>query len=144
MGMLNNMCIRTKVVMSFGLVLMMTLGLGGFAQWRLSDVNDVAIEMRETRLPSARILGEIAVQTERHRSQLVDLMLIADGSQDAAINTLLAEIEAKRDKDWKAYEALVSQGEERKLADAIHRTWSAYLANATTLRRLESVRELPQ
>ncbi|MCC6717299.1 MAG: MCP four helix bundle domain-containing protein [Acetobacteraceae bacterium] len=133
--MLNNMRIRAKVAMTFGLVLMMTLALGGFAQWRLSAVNDAATDIRENWLPSTRVLGDMAVLTEMHRGQIASLLLITDRGQASAIGGELAETEADWEKAWKNYQPFVTDGEERKLADAIRHSWSAYLTEAAALRR---------
>ena len=58
MSLFQNLKIRTKVMIAFGGVLLVSVLLGGIALNSLSDVNAKAADVRDNWLPSTEILGE--------------------------------------------------------------------------------------
>jgi methyl-accepting chemotaxis protein len=60
LSLLGSITIRTKVLVAFGCVLLMTLGLGLFAIQRIGMVNDAAVEVRDNWMPSTILLGKFA------------------------------------------------------------------------------------
>jgi methyl-accepting chemotaxis protein len=64
---LSNNTIRTKVFMAFGLVLVITLALGGFAITRLAQVNAEASQIRKRWLPATQIIARMSLSFEQYR-----------------------------------------------------------------------------
>ena len=62
--------IRGKVIAAFALVLCCTGGLGLSAVQQLSAVNAAAADMRESWLPSVQVFAKIAINAERHRTNV--------------------------------------------------------------------------
>ena len=60
--------IRSKVFSAFIVVLVFADGLGVFALQRLGAVNDAAADIRDSWLPSLRVVGQIAMYSERIRA----------------------------------------------------------------------------
>lgn len=132
MSYLGNLPIRTKVIGAFSFVLIVTAGLGLFSVSRLSDVNDLAAEIRDNWLPSTRDLGVLASTTERVRIAQATLLLAPPAEQERSIE-ILDKALVMREAAWKKYAASITPGEEQKIADDIVATWDAYMAQGKTI-----------
>jgi hypothetical protein len=64
---LSRVTIRTKVFVAFGLVLAVTLALGGFAINRLAQVDTAARDIRDTWLPGTQIIARMSLSFEQYR-----------------------------------------------------------------------------
>ncbi len=122
----NDMKIRTKVIMAFAVVLSITAGIGGFSIQRLSTVNASADDIRTNWLPSVRLLGDVAMLTERVKSLQNMLMSTLPGTDMDKINGALAAAMDARVKAWKDYQKTITPGEEEKLAAEIEKQTAAY------------------
>ncbi len=127
MAFFQNLSIRAKVIGAFGVVLLVTCGLGYFSMSRLSAVNDAAHEIRTNWLPSVRVLGQVMTLTERVKA-LQNNIINSPPSRDltSAFSTLQATLDA-RAKAWKDYQGMTSLPEERRLADEAATQWNAYM-----------------
>ncbi len=142
MRFIQDMTIRTKVLGAFAAVLGITAVLGAFASNRLSVVNDHAAEIRDNWLVATRDLGTLSSVSERFRQHQLQLLLSIDPSAklDPSIaisygNDLRKDVE-ERDAAWNVYYPTVDAGEERGIAEAITRDWSAYLADSAQFKTL--------
>jgi methyl-accepting chemotaxis protein len=124
----NDMKIRTKVITAFALVLAITTGLGVFSIQRLSTVNASADDIRSNWLPAVRLLGDVAMYTERVKSLQNMVVSSAPGTDMTKINGALNAAMDGRVKAWKKYEKTVVAGEEEKLAAEIAKQEAAYEA----------------
>jgi methyl-accepting chemotaxis protein len=122
----NDMKIRTKVISAFALILAITAGLGAFSIQRLSTVNASAGDIRTNWLPAVRLLGDVAMFTERVKSLQNMVISSAPGTDMTKINGALAAAMDGRIKAWKNYEKTVTPGEEEKLAGDIENQTAAY------------------
>jgi len=129
----QNVSIKAKVTTAFAFVLAITVGLGLFAQSRLSAVNDAAQEVSENWLPSVSVLSILAAATERYR--IIEATLVLAGTEEETTRAIKQRINvlALRDKAWKTYEPLITPGTERALVDIYLREWAAYLETGTKL-----------
>jgi methyl-accepting chemotaxis protein len=125
---LENCSIRLKVVVAFGMVLVVTLALGVLAIHRLAAVNDTAAAIRDNWLPSTGLLGDFAYNAMRYR-QLEATRILAPTqeakSKEEDTMKIVADAAAK---DWHEYEATITGGEEQRLAREIIQGWNDYLA----------------
>ncbi len=122
----TNLSIRSKVLSAFIVVLILADGLGVFALQRLGAVNDAAAELRDSWLPSLRVVGQIAMYSERIRAnQNTYLMQTDDKSRENSLKVLQATLDL-RDKAYREYQPLITPGEERQLADIMGRSWDTY------------------
>lgn len=63
----GSLTIRSKVPLAFGLLLLLSVGLGVFALNCLSRVNAAAGELRGKRLPSTQVVARMALSFEQYR-----------------------------------------------------------------------------
>jgi methyl-accepting chemotaxis protein len=131
--MLKNMTIRERVIAAFALVLCTTLGLGLFSIQRLGAVNAVAEDVGMNWLPSANILGDLSQDFEQLRGRQGQILLVGP-ERRAEMVQKISDSEAKVDTGLKAYQPLVSEGDERQLADAIISAMTTYRTNSETLK----------
>jgi methyl-accepting chemotaxis protein len=112
----------------FALVLTVTIALGLFAQYSLSQVNDVASEMGGNILPSVKALGQFQYAITRYRSYQVNSFLQLTEQQRAVVKENQQKLLAQADAAWAKYEPVINPGKERELADKIAAAKAAYLA----------------
>ena len=123
----NNMLVRTKVVIAFGFVLLLTAGLGMFSVQRLGAVNDSAADIRDNWMPSTVVLGMVWHDTMRYRQiEATALLAPTPELRQKELNTLpvLAAAVAKELKDD---EPLATTDDEKRMTAAIKSGWTAYL-----------------
>jgi methyl-accepting chemotaxis protein len=125
---LDQLTIRTKMILAFGLVLCCTLGLGLFSVSRLGDVRDVGAEMRNDWLPSTRALGVVAQSAERLRAAYASILAVQTDEARAYYTNAAHKAQADLVEALKTYEPLVTAGDERRMADKVNETWQAYQA----------------
>jgi methyl-accepting chemotaxis protein len=124
----NDMKIRTKVISAFAMVLAITTGLGAFSIQRLSTVNASADDIRTNWLPAVRLLGDVAMFTERVKSLQNMVVSSVPGTDMTKINGALNAAMDGRVKAWKAYAKTITAGPEEKLADDIVKQEANYEA----------------
>ena len=136
LGLLNDVSVRTKIIFSFICAIVVVVALGAFAVQRISAINDAAAEIRDNWLPSTGALGAFAAVTERYRIAEANLLLsTTDTARKAALDNLRAANEL-REKAWRSYEVMVTQGEERRLGDQFLREWKTYQEAGEKMRAL--------
>jgi len=126
----NDMLIRTKVITAFGIVLVLTAGIGVFSVQRLGAVNDNAADIRDNWMPSIVALGELGRDTIRYRQIEAAAMLAPTPELKKSEIDKLAPVVAAIAKDIKQYEPLVTSAEERSMAETIENGWANYLAQS--------------
>jgi methyl-accepting chemotaxis protein len=123
---LQNLKIRTKVMLAFGFMLLVTALLGGISIQRLSVVNESAVDMRDNWLPATRSLGDFAFHTMRVRQRAGTAILETEAEdRTREIKGVQASI-ADAEKAWGAYAPTVVTPEEKKIADAVKAGWDAH------------------
>jgi methyl-accepting chemotaxis protein len=127
MSKLQNLKIRTKVMLAFGFVLLISVGLGLFALQRLSAVNDHAAQIRDNWLPASRALGDYSFHTMRFRQAEAAAILAETPQQAEKEIATLTDVAGSARKVWDFYWGTVTPGEEQRLADQIKTGWAHYL-----------------
>jgi len=130
--MLKKLTIRAKVILGFALVLCAAVALGAFAIQRLSVVNASAKDVATNWLPAANVLGDLSQDFEQMRARQGQLILVPSEAR-AEMKDKLADSERRITADLKAYEPLVTQGEESQMADSIKSAMATYVANNAPL-----------
>jgi methyl-accepting chemotaxis protein len=125
---LSNVTIRTKIFVAFGLILAITLALGGFAIDRLSRVNSEAGEIRNKWLPATQIIAKMSLFAEQYRiaegRALVSASAEATQAVEADLKTRAQEVLRQR----AAYEATPMDDAARNVAREFDRYWAEYMA----------------
>ncbi len=126
MGFFKNLSIRAKVLSAFVVVLVMCDLLGVFTIDRLSAVDSAAADLRDNWVPSLRVIGQIAMSSERIRAnQNTWLMQPDDKARQNSAKVLQATVDI-RDKAWREYQAMPKDPTEQRLADTMNSSWNAY------------------
>lgn len=123
----RNLKISTKLFASFGVMMALMLFLGGFAMLRLAAVNEVAIEIRDSWMPSVATVKDIAAAAANNRIQDYKHVIAATPEAKA-----LAE---KQQEHWrdvvmsirKRYEPMIASAEERRLYEDYATKYDAFV-----------------
>ena len=132
---IQNLTIRSKVALAFGLVLAVTLGLGLFAIERLGHVHERAANTRDNWFPAARALGDYAFETMRVR-QMEAVIITAPAEIAASELQLMTKIAGDAQKAWARYRRENLSPEAHVQADRIAAGWDAYMALDMRLRNM--------
>jgi len=125
--------IATKLLVSFGVVLLLTLFMGVSSILSTARVNQASSDLAENWMPSVRMAMELRSDvSDLRRWELSHLLndeagLYADYNQRIA--TTLAAIKTHRE----AYEKLISSPGEKALVATFDQNWTAYLAEHTKM-----------
>jgi len=118
--------LASKLVLSFSVVLALTLGSGALAVHRLGLVNDQATVIADSWLPSVEQAGAMNAQVAAIRaSQFRHVLATTSGGMDTA-ETILAARAAKLATAQKAYVPVISSPEEQALYDRFLSNWADY------------------
>jgi len=138
----DDLPVRTKVLAAFGVILLMTTALGLFAINRLEAVNTAAVDIRDNWLPSTVVVGQIAKLTERYRLFEARMLFARDETERREAIATMVQIDRQISEARRAYEPLVTPGEERRLTEAADQAWANYRTASNRLRDLSEAGDL--
>lgn len=123
---MNNITIRSKLLIAFICLTVFIIGEGLFAVDRVGRVNDLSTDLDANWLPSTRWTGGIQYATARFRIAESRHILSTDDSEMTAVEreleqraTALKDVEAK-------YEPLISSPQERAAYQEYKHAWADY------------------
>jgi methyl-accepting chemotaxis protein len=129
----RNLSIRSKVIASFGAVLVIIIGSGLFGLVETAAIEANAVVVRDNWLPSTKTVGELALRLRDYRDQESGYMIEALSSatnldkHEQAVNEAAAAVEAAR----RAYEPLIERGtDDEKLMQDFDSAWPRAKASA--------------
>ena len=133
---LSRLKIAPRLAVGFGTVLALTLIVGLFSVKQLAKVDDAAEDLATNWLPSTRALGEYAIAVyDIRRSQ--SRLTMTDKPEE--LDEQLKAIETRKgvaEKAWNVYLPMVTDAEERQLADAIQVQQNLYYEDLQKQARL--------
>ncbi len=131
MNAFDNLAIRVKIPLSFGLMLVIVVLLGALSLDRLSSVESNAEEVRNNWLPSAGQMSKLFTAIYNYRVREGRYLLMATegtGSLDegqADIDKATAELAAAR----KVYDGMITRGtQDEVLIQRFDQEWAGYVA----------------
>src|SRR5690242_3792911 len=127
LALINNITIRTKVVAVFAAIAVVAAVAGGLVLVQFAAVNDAAQQLRANE-SHVRLLGEIAVTSERVRAMIASYVMADDDAARAAVVPRLKALMDTRETPWRAYAQHVDEGRERELTDQLAAAWKDVLA----------------
>ncbi|MFT7776663.1 methyl-accepting chemotaxis protein [Roseateles sp.] len=133
--------IAAKLVVSFVAVLLLTAGLGVFSVIELARVNQTATDLATNWLPAVKSAGDIRYDLARIRSEALQHVLAEDERSKKAYEESLASLIAKLAADRKAYEATLSEPEEKKAYEEFSARFTAYMSEHASVLALSSERK---
>ena len=122
-----NMRIMNKLLLSFGIILSITAGLGWFASGQMSQVNDKATEISGNWLPSLRKCSQIAILENAFRIAELAHALSTDDAMMAEYEKRMESIGEKIREADTEYQKLIASDEERMLFEESKSQWSLFL-----------------
>ena len=128
MSKLDDISIKTKMIVAFAVLLVVTVGLGLFAIQRLAGINDSARDLRDNWLVATRALGDFKYQTMRYRQLQASHILSVTDAEAAKELVTMGQVADAADKVWQVYAPTITPGEESTLAAQIHQAWVTYIA----------------
>ena len=117
MAWFRNLNIRTKLLCSFAVVVLLTVVLGLFSIVELAKVNDTSSEIETNWLPSVQAVDEIALKFNLLRRIELQLLLPNDAESVKKYEKMMVETYEALQKTAARYEKLISSPEEQKLYD---------------------------
>jgi methyl-accepting chemotaxis protein len=121
--------IATKLIVSFGAVLLLTLAMGVSGIYSMSRVNQASTDIAEDWMPSVRAVMDLRTDVGELRRWELAHMLNDDekgmAGYEKRMEESLATMKAHRD----TYEKLISSPEEKALATEFDKSWTAFMAD---------------
>ena len=125
---LRDIKIANKLLLGFGIMLVLTLGLAGFSLSSLSSVHDTGTLFATDLLPTTRSADSLAFKLSEHRRNAFAHVL-ADSAEDIArYDSALAEQQAKFLAELAEYEKTADQPEERSALSRLKTVEARYFS----------------
>ncbi len=124
----RNLSVRTKVVLTFGWTLFATIVFGLIAAYGLSLVDEHAQIMRDSYLPTLRMLDQISNRSLQLRQHQAVYLLDTNDSDRANEADMNRSLEAEADDFEAKLRSSINPGPERQIADRWMDEWSRYLS----------------
>jgi methyl-accepting chemotaxis protein len=123
-----NLRLRAKLILSFGVVLTMTLLLGVFSALKLSAVNDQSSQVVHNWMPSVAAVMGLTSGVADLRLGDFQLVSAADPKEVQLANKDLELANTELRTSEATYIKLISSPEEQALWDSFKQDWTAYLS----------------
>jgi methyl-accepting chemotaxis protein len=122
----RNLNTDKKLAVAFGIIELLLIGLGVFSLTQLEGVNETAVQLVTSKMPSARALGNLRYDVSAMRRAELSYLLSYDQKEkwNKAMGQALQDIQ----HDEKEYRSLISSEKERQSFDAFDQAWKKYLA----------------
>jgi methyl-accepting chemotaxis protein len=135
----RNLNTDKKLALAFGIIEVLMIGLGVFSVSQLAGVNQTAVEVVSTRMPSERALGNLRYDISAMRRAELSYLLSYDQKEkwNKAMGIAVQEIE----KDEKEYQSFIGSERERKAYDAFDQAWKKYVAVHARVMQMTSSNE---
>jgi len=129
----SDLKIGRKLIVAFAAVIVLATLLGLFAIRQLNVVNQASTDIADNWLPSIRTLGQIEVSLARYRISETTHIVMHDAAEfDNVEKSMTTRLQTLR-KQQTAYEALISEPEERRVYAEFRKTLDDYLAASRKL-----------
>ena len=126
MTLLRNASIRAKLFASLGLALLLIVFVGAAGLYNLSALNRSTGQIVSVWLPRIELLGEIRAEMFEY-GFLAHLRLHEDALEPGIhINERMQSVSQKLERDWKTYEAMPGDADERLLYTVLRRVWGEF------------------
>ncbi|MEX8494032.1 methyl-accepting chemotaxis protein [Sphaerotilus sp.] len=110
-----------------GLLLLTMLAIVGMALWQMGVMRTLGADVSNNWLPSVETVNQMSTSTSDFRVAEFQHVLNTDDRRMAAIEKVMAKVQAEFDAQHQRYVALISSAEERKLHDTFEAEWKRYL-----------------
>ncbi|WP_419730708.1 methyl-accepting chemotaxis protein [Lichenicola sp.] len=140
---LQNVSVRAKVIMAFGIVLAFGVGLGLFAVVQVKQLNASAAVIHDD-VTGMRLISTMALQLERMRGTDALLGIARTDAERQSLVDAATSAREEFDKSYARYAATADAGEDRLIVQAIDAGWKRLRTAELPLGRLVGDRHLDQ
>jgi methyl-accepting chemotaxis protein len=126
---INNLKLMPKLMLTFGVILLVMLLQGIVAYRGLYSLNNVTTELAGHRMESIRMAGEIRGMVGEYRNSAYQGLIRASDDVKAEAKTRAADLRGRIDASIKKYPALIDNPQQKKLFDTFAKDWTAALAS---------------
>lgn len=134
--MLRSFNIAIRSLMSFALVALLVLVVGGFSLSQMSKMNVQSQEIAKGWLPSVQVLGEMRRDVLRFRALTLRLLIARDAAELQNTHTRLDDARQSLKDTELRYEALMDPGEDTELYHRFREVSDRYLNRQAEMARL--------
>lgn len=120
--------IATKLISSFMLVLLLTLFIGVFSIFQLSDVNETGNIIKERWMPSMRAIQYVRYDAAQYRIKEARHIMATTAEDFRKIEQEMAETIESMNLRLATYEKLINDDLERTLLTEFKNNWKVYMA----------------
>jgi methyl-accepting chemotaxis protein len=124
----GSMTIRLKVLLAFGLLLLLTVGLGVFALNWLAGVNAAAGELRGKWLPSTQVVARMALSFEQYRIAEGRALVATSAEASQTVENDLTVRSQELTRQRALYQSMIASDEEARIARQFDQYWGEYMA----------------
>ncbi|SHN18547.1 methyl-accepting chemotaxis protein [Duganella sacchari] len=139
-----NLRLFNKLLLSFAVVLALSLGLGIFSVVQLARVNQTSTDLETNWMPSVRVLLEMKYDISRYRAQESQHLLSSSEEDWAKYEKRMNEYLDNLAKHRAEYEKLISEPEERAGYAEFGRQWDEYRAMSIEILKLSRQQKLEE
>ncbi|MGV3725197.1 methyl-accepting chemotaxis protein [Hydrogenophaga sp.] len=125
--MLKNLNISTRLAGTLALLLATMIATAALALFEMGSMRADTKTITDNWLPSVELVNQMNTESSDFRAEEFHHVVATDAQAMDRIEKLMAGILAAFDKEHKAYVALISSDEERKLHEAFASDWKKYL-----------------
>ena len=119
--------LRSKLIAAFFSMALLTVGLGAFAVVQLGKVNANMEDIASNALPSVEVAGKLRLTANRLRRVEADHLLSTSDADKTKLENRLSELRRDLADQQRAYEPLVSEGDEHAAYEQYKSHRDAYL-----------------
>ncbi|HGM7288397.1 TPA: methyl-accepting chemotaxis protein [Stenotrophomonas maltophilia] len=126
---INNLKLMPKLLLTFGVLLLVMLLQGIVAYRGLHSLNNVTTELAGSRMESIRMAGEMRGMLGEYRNAAYQQLIRASDDVKADARKQTVELRTSMDKSIKDYPKLVDNAQQKKLFDTFAKEWKDALAS---------------
>ncbi|MBT2768389.1 MCP four helix bundle domain-containing protein [Stenotrophomonas sp. ISL-67] len=126
---INNLKLMPKLMLTFGVILLVMLLQGVVAYRGLHSLNNVTTELAGNRMESIRMAGEMRGMLGEYRNAAYQGLIRASDDVKADAKTRAADLRGNIDASIKKYPSLIDGPQQKKLFDAFAKDWNDSLAS---------------
>ncbi|MDV3468819.1 methyl-accepting chemotaxis protein [Stenotrophomonas sp. C3(2023)] len=139
---INNLKLMPKLLLTFGVILVVMLLQGIVAYRGLHSLNSVTSELAERRMQSIRLAGEIRGMMGEFRNSEYQQLVRASAEVKAEARQRVENLQVKLDEALAAYPKLIDNPQQKQLFDTYAANWKSALASYASVHELIEL-ELP-
>ncbi|WP_141699574.1 methyl-accepting chemotaxis protein, partial [Pseudomonas sp. BIOMIG1N] len=136
---LRTMNISRRAGLSFALIALLALGLGGFSLLEMQRMNQQSLEVDQNWQPSIVAANAVALTSTQIRTITLRMLVVRDASAVQALLARVEQLEQQLDRQQATYEQLISEPEERAAYERYLNARAAYVKDQHQV--LEQVRQ---